>query len=380
MVTKLICNVTYLITFLFLNYSAHGEQKDGQIINEIISQQREQINILSSIEYSSKVQSKNEHSLNQTFVYDRGMYKSTLNSSDAPKPLHKTVAYDGTLYQELDATTSTLSVTRKQTKTPYLAMEMLTVSHIFAIPPAAGYDVSIKTLQDSDIWQELTKYATFKEYKEVQGHKCAVLTISWPVPEGVVIYDVAFAKDYDWNPVYVVAKDSAGRIATKMELSTVLVKDASGRNIYMPCLAKISTFTNDGNLSNETALEVLKDTIKINHQVSPEIFTLPRTQADVFVDVDLRASTHIRLDDSISDTPYIPTTSQSSTIKQNKMTDLESISTPQPLKYSSKVGLLGLFDSKTISYTLFIIIAFGCIIMVIVFVKSRYVNKEKEHE
>lgn len=282
-----------LITFNSI-FAQHDEQ--NAILSEIITARVDSLRELSTLQYTSSLATKGQEPIKQHFIYDRGQYKSSLQFKQSGIQQNKVVAYNGDLYQELDSAQSTLSVTRNRANIPYLAMELVTVSHLFAVPPSSGYGLSIDTVQSEEIWRKFRDTATVQDWKEVAGHNCIMVQVGWSTSNGSrVLYDIAFAKDLKWYPISFTAKGESGRIAGEYRINAMNVTDAQGAQHIIPVGFKIKSFNEQGKLLDETDLTADVESLKINAADIPrEIFTLPRDQADVFVDVDLHVSTHFR--------------------------------------------------------------------------------------
>jgi hypothetical protein len=305
-----LCNILYLIVVILLLNSVIIVAEDQPDLKNILDQTRKHLNNIYSIRYSSSLITTGEEEgnileterIDQTFVYDKGKYRTSVTSSNIDKhQFQQVMAFNGYIYQELLPDLSTLNITRTRPMVPYGVMEIITTSYLFAIQPGLNNETSLEALRKDQVWQNVKKLAKYHSQKEIRGHQCVIMGISYPSPPGAmekdteVVHTVAFAEDLNWFPLRI-ESEVEGILASRWDLNNYVVNRVGDRIVVMPLSLEGTSFNFNGGIRNKTKLIVEPKSVEINIAIPEEIFTIPASQVDVWQDNDLGVSSRLRLD------------------------------------------------------------------------------------
>ena len=277
-------------------------------LNNILDQSREHLSHISSIRYSSSVTTEDKQAntpkvdrINQTFIYDNsGKYRMSMATADSEHNFQRVIAFNGDIYQELNPDMSTLNISRTKLLAPYMGMEIITTSYLFAIPPGPGSEFSIDALREDKIWQNLKNTARYRSKQKIMGHQCVVIEIPHPAPPGAeaeakeVVHVVAFAEDLDYFPVQYDSEVN-GIVVSKWELNKYVINIVGESKFIIPLSLKGVAFNLDGEIRKVTTFAVEPKSVEINKPIPEEIFTIPTNQVDLWIDYDLGASSHLSM-------------------------------------------------------------------------------------
>jgi hypothetical protein len=342
-----------------------ADSSDVQLMNQVISSCRDNISSIRTLQYKSTVKSSREPLFNQFFCFDRGRYRCNLLSSASTRPIDCEYAFDGQVYQNFNAATSKLDITRvPDSIRGYFIMEAVSLTHSFVLRPKSGLSLEISTLQLPDIWEELTKVGSFISQTKSGGHEMVTLKFTWYVPEGAVDYYVIFEHELAWFPVDIAAKHNGATLSEMIVHYQSFPSGDSryGRTIMLPVEMKLIA---NGKITN---LKVDPNSVLVNQPVESEIFSIPRTEANIVADNSGRVASYPGDLSGIAEmTPSQPPHAPSGNSSDNAPSS-------QPGNY----GAVQLGDGETFSYVHveFFGVVIGCgllisIVAIIVKIRAR---------
>ncbi|MCM8808264.1 MAG: hypothetical protein NC926_10075 [Candidatus Omnitrophica bacterium] len=270
-------------------------------VEKILQIQNKYFQKLYSAEFSSKVTVVNtEEGMKKGLSIDKfesGMkfiLKGTKYRSEVPMGDRKgsyVSLYDGRKYQFLEIRDKSILFVSDnlQSQNPYNGLNPLLAPFMFVFQK--GDIVSIESLQKPEIWSRLAKESVATQNTEKFGYNGISILFnknsdfSSGKQEN---YEVFFAEDLNYYPIYWKGTNHLTRTLTETKVLETKIYDKESGGIVIPIRIESNAYSENGKLLQSSTIEIDVNTLKINQPVKDEVFTIPISQVDRYVDVNVK--------------------------------------------------------------------------------------------
>jgi hypothetical protein len=191
------------------------------------------------------------------------------------------VAYNGARFQQFYENESVLSFSRKSRfPNPYFALNPLIMPYmwLWSRPPFVWSD-----LKSDRFWADSTKNARFVGRQTVRSMECDVISLPYPAKPSVSV-TVYMAIELGHYPIRF---EGSGLGAQRFELDVLehSIIESDGSDVIIPVVERLKERRATG---KEQTLEwkILPESVKINHELPEEFFTLSPSMAKRTDDYD----------------------------------------------------------------------------------------------
>lgn len=144
-------------------------------------------------------------------------------------------------------------------------------------------------MQNEKYWLERFAMARYCGQREKGGTVVEVVEFPYPypdrLPEQDAVLRVRFSVDHGYYPISNSVRCADGRIISQSRVDKCKRIEIEGQHVIVP-LKKSLEFNVPGAYRVEEQSSVLPETIKVNHRIDEDIFTIPVTRARKVQDLD----------------------------------------------------------------------------------------------
>jgi hypothetical protein len=216
-----------------------------------------------------------------TFAYAAGKYRSQLLVKHPGKALFsRDYAYDGLRYQEFYADTEDLVRKSKPARSAYGGMQPF--FHHYAMIVKVSSPYTVECCLDEAAWKSVAAGAVLEGSKEVDGHPCQVVRITFPHRDGENVRRIHAATDLEYLPLLIEAQ--GGGLDFTFRLSNLESFPTPAGRVVIP----LNTAGEETYGANRVVHQwwINADGLKVNQAIAPERFTIPLELAKRVLDVD----------------------------------------------------------------------------------------------
>ena len=232
-------------------------------------------------------------SRNSAFYADGGKYRSDFSKagqSGTPTGAEQKIgvlAYNGQMYQDLDADGRILARATKRTLqgNPYGALNPLVLPFVWVL--RKGDPWTLESMRNNGVWEQRFTEAKLIGRDRVDGYDCLVVGFPHATNKDCV-YKVYLAIELGYFPLqwqrFVEPGDllTTNAIVTRFKRFTVKDQIAS-----VPLVLEYEEFGKDNvSLPRKCTYRVAEDSLQVNQPISEDVFTISTLRAKRVVDVD----------------------------------------------------------------------------------------------
>ena len=214
---------------------------------------------------------------------DRFLAKVRVSNSELEGIKESTHAFDGIEYQLLDSNRATLStntaVSRDQVVAPYRAPQPITIMFTFALDRVLYRDYT--ALKDAALWDKIAAKSRVVGREAIGSVPCVVIRVDGlPERKNATLY---LAERFGFYPLKVEFDTGLGiRTDAVDQFETVADGEVS---VIVPTKVTTSVTMKASGQKSTSVLTVESGTLAVNTPVRDAIFTLPKSQVPVRIDV-----------------------------------------------------------------------------------------------
>jgi len=150
-------------------------------------------------------------------------------------------------------------------------------------------------------WNEQFELASYRGQRESNGMTVDVVEFPYPfkkdLPESMqdAVVQVHFVETLGYYPIASMAMDQSGRVFGEVRVVNYKEFFEDGQKVVIPLEVK-TTMSVPGQIESIWTLTIAQETIKINHDIDEDLFTISTTLASIVEDADETAVKPERLD------------------------------------------------------------------------------------
>ena len=269
-------------------------------VRKIFATLRENLNQLHSIRYKAVTRSESlskknplqlvtvQNDIDACIKNEFYLVKTKTTNSEIFQAKTATHAYDGREFQQLDESKGTLitntSIPGDQVVLPYKTTQPITIMFAFALELVARRD--FQALKAEDLWDRLAERSEVVGHDLIKSIPCTIIKVGRL--ESIEDARIYLADTMGYYPVKVEFTNHRSQRTDLLE--AFVTSEAGGHAIVVPTSVATTTTVRATGKAFSSKMIVEPGSLSINVPVRNSVFTLPKNQAPIRVDMAKKVS------------------------------------------------------------------------------------------